>query len=164
MTADVRGRALDLLARRRVLVLCTVDGEGPWAAPVFFAAEEFRLYFVSDPATRHGQAIGSGAAVAGAVTSDFADWQDIEGIQLDGFARPLCAAEEVDRARAVYLGRFPFARLFLEPGQPFYERAGRKVAWYALDVRRLRLTDNRLGFGTRLELDLSMPTESTGGA
>lgn len=159
---DARARALDLLNRRRVLVLSTADREGPWAAPVFFAADGFRLYFVSDPASRHGRAIGRGAAVAGAVTGDFEDWQDIEGLQLEGFAAPAGGAEHEARARAVYLARFPFAAAFLDPVGPFYERAGRKVTWYALDVRRLWLTDNRLGFGTRLSLDWSLMAGARG--
>ncbi|BDG59092.1 pyridoxamine 5'-phosphate oxidase family protein [Caldinitratiruptor microaerophilus] len=161
---DVRALALDLLARRRVLILSTADREGPWAAPVFFAADGFRLYFVSDPATRHGRAIGGGATVAGAVTADFERWQDIEGLQLEGFAAPVGSAEHEARARAVYLARFPFAAEFLSPGGPLYERAGRKVAWYALDVRRLWLTDNRLGFGTRLCLEVGPATGPAGGA
>lgn len=139
------------LQAHNVLILATAGPDGPWSSPVFYAADGWRLYFVSDPATRHGSNIGPGSRVAGSITDDHKDWQAIQGIQLQGACRPASAP---DQARSVFLARYPFAALFLDPGGPLYEKAGRKVIFYQLDPEGLWFTDNSRGFGKREHLPL----------
>lgn len=141
------------LGGHSVLTLATAGPEGPWAAPVFFAADGLTLYFVSDPETRHGRAIGAGARVAGAITEDYRDWAAIQGLQVEGLCRPVEPAEQ-QAALAVFVGKYPFAALFLDPSGPMYEKAGSKVRFYRLVPDGLWLTDNTQGFGHREQLEL----------
>ncbi len=55
-----------LLAENRYLVLGTADGEGqPWVTPVFFAArDEFQLFWVSAPDSRHSRNLAGRATTA----------------------------------------------------------------------------------------------------
>lgn len=141
-------KALAYLAAHHVMTLSTHDAGGPWAAPVFFAGDGLRLYFVSNPATRHGRAIGAGARVAGVITEDYGDWQAIRGIQLEGWCAPVPAADQV-AATAVFLAKYPFAAAFLDPAGPLYEKAGRQAVFYCLQPDRICMTDNPAGFGHR---------------
>jgi uncharacterized protein YhbP (UPF0306 family) len=152
--ASLHDRITDYLSARNVLSLATTDERGPWAAPVFFAADGFRLYFVSSPHTRHGVAIGNGTRVAGAITEDHHDWTKIQGVQVEGDCCPVEAADQ-EKALAVFLGKYPFAAAFLEPTGPLYQKAGSKVRFYQLAVVEIWLTDNTRGFGHREHLVVS---------
>jgi len=146
--STLRERLLAYLQRRCVVTLATVGPDGPWSTPVFYASDGFRLYFVSDPATRHGQNIGQGARVAATVTEDHHEWTAIQGIQLAGTCRPVESAGDA-AARTAFLAKYPFAVAFLDPNGPLYEKAGRKSVFYQLDPDGLWFTDNTRGFGSR---------------
>lgn len=149
MASAIELLVLGYLEEHSVLNLCTAGPEGPWASPVFFASSGFELYFVSDPATRHGRNIGRGAWVAGSVTEDYQEWQQVQGIQLEGYCTRLDAGPARDRALAIYLQKHPVAGIFLHPGSPFYDRAGQKAAFYRLQAGRVWFTDNTEEFGRR---------------
>ena len=150
---DLRERTLQYLATHNVATLASASAEGPWASPVFYANDGFTLYFVSDPGTRHGTAVGGGACIGAAITEDHRDWTTIQGIQLTGICRPVDESER-PRATVVYLAKFPFAAGFLDPAGPMYARTGAKVVFYALQADSLWFTDNRYGFGHREHLAL----------
>lgn len=152
--ASLHDRITDYLSARNVLNLATTDERGPWAAPVFFADDSFRLYFVSNPQSRHGAAIGKGARIAGAITEDHSDWTKIQGVQVEGDCYPIPQAEQ-EKALAVFLGKYPFAAAFLKPTGPLYHKAGSKVRFYQLDITETWLTDNTRGFGHREHLVVS---------
>lgn len=144
---------MDYMAAHHVMTLCTHGPDGPWAAPVFYAASGLTLYFVSNPETRHGRNIGAAAPVAAAITEDYDQWQEIQGLQLEGRCRRL-TGEEQAAARAIFLARYPFAAAFLDPAGPMYERAGRTAAFYCLQPRRCCFVNNPAGFGRRECWDL----------
>lgn len=132
-----------------MLVLATAGPEGPWASPVYYASDSaLALYFFSDPASRHGRNLACHPWAGGAVTEEYARWEDIQGVQLEG---PVEVLTEGDRQAGlrVYLYKFPWAELFLDPAGPYYTTVGAKVALYRLSPRRLGFVDNRRGFGHR---------------
>jgi len=141
------------LSNHHVVTLATADPDGPWAAPVFYASAGFTIFFVSNPTSRHGQGIGDGSSVAAVITEDHRDWEAINGVQIQGRCRP-ATLDEREQALDVFLVKFPFARNFLDPAGPMYQRAGSKVIFYRLDPDSLWFTDNARGFGHRERLDL----------
>lgn len=151
---ELRLRLAAYLAGHSVLGLATGGPAGPWCSPVFFVHDEaLRLYFLSSPDTRHGQNLAASPRAAGAITADYRDWREIQGIQLEGSAAKLSGAER-EEALALYLAKFPSAAPFLDPAHPAYARAGGKVALYRLTPVRLGLTDNQRGFGSKEWLEL----------
>ncbi len=150
MAAPLREQLLTYLGEHNVVTLCTHGPDGLWAAPVFYAHDGFDLYFVSDPNSRHGQNLAADAAVAGAITEDHKEWLEIRGIQCEGTCT-LVPEAEVAQARTVYLAKYPFAAIFLDPEGYMFEQAGQKVRFYRLRARRLCFTDNTAGFGERAE-------------
>lgn len=125
----------------------------PHAATVFYAADHRgRLVFLSKADSRHGRDIGAGGPVAVTVAREYADWRDIQGVQLWGHAEPLRGAAKA-RAMAVYLGRFPFVSALLE--DPRLAARLRGIEVYRVTPRRAALTDNRQGpFGREVLEDL----------
>lgn len=154
MSDALRARIRTQLAEHHVASLATVGADGPWASSVFYAWDEnFALYFLSAPDSRHGRNVGAGATVAASINADYADWPEIRGLQLDGQCE-LLAPEAEAPVRALYAQRFPIAGMAGKAPAAIV-RALAKVRWYALRPRAITLIDNRLGFGQRETLTLT---------
>lgn len=143
-------RVHDYLGAHRVVTLATCDAVGPWAAAVYYAHEASTLYFLSSPASRHARHIEADGRVAATIQSDATEWTQITGLQLEGRARRLGAAEAAP-ARLLYGAKFPFVGALAKAPAALREALAR-VNWYAFAVERACLIDNRLGFGHRDEL------------
>ena len=133
------------------MTLATRGPEGLWAAAVFYASEDFRLFFLSAASTRHARNLATHPGVAATIQEDCADWIAIKGVQLEGRARSL-EGRERDAARQRYGVKFPIVGS--RAAEPI-ARALLKVDWYELLPSRLYLIDNSLGLGHRDEVPLS---------
>jgi hypothetical protein len=139
----MRNEALAYLAAHNVLTLAT---RSVWAAAVFYASEEFTLYFVSSPRSRHAMDLGSEPRVAATIHEDYRDWRAIRGIQLAGSAERLEGAARA-AALACYRTKFPFVEdAMLAPVLD-------KAACYRLTPAEVYFIDNSAGFGTRTRID-----------
>ena len=150
-SADLRGRVQAYLAAHRVMTLATGGDEGPWAAAVFYVHDGWRLYFLSDPASRHCRDIAQNPRVAVTIQEDYPDWQEIKGIQLEGTAARLSGTEE-ERVRSLYSAKFPLLR---DPPDAI-ARAMSRIGWYRVAPGRAWFVDNSIAFGRRDEIDLEL--------
>ncbi len=134
-------RITAFIAEHHVLTLAVAKGNVPWCATCYYAyLEELnRFVIASDPETRHmREALEAGAPrVAWAIALETKAVGKIRGLQGAGALVPLKGAA-LAKAKAAYLDRFPVARLMP------------RLHLWGLDADLLKLTDNRLGFGTKL--------------
>lgn len=152
MRGGLSERVLAYLRAHHVMTLATHGAGGPWAAAVFYANEGFDLYFLSSPASRHGLDLAANSRAAATIQRDYADWPQIQGVQMEGVVTLLQGAPE-KRARDLYGGKFPLVRG--AAGMPAAIAAAlNKVRWYRLAPSRLYFVDNAAGFGRRDEIDL----------
>jgi len=136
------------LAAHNTLTLATVDTDGrPHACALFYAVgPDPTLYFLSGPSTDHAQHIGNGIQIAATIQQEGQTWQEIQGLQLHGFAAPCFTASEEAIARKIYATRFPFVGT-----------AGRlaealaRAQYYKITPSWMRLIDNAQGFGHKEE-------------
>jgi uncharacterized protein len=151
--SSVRELVDQYLREHNSATLATCGEEGPWSAAVFYAHDAgFSLYFLTDPATHHGQDLAHNHMLAAAVHEDYRDWRQIRGIQLVGSASPVTGVRDQARAWALYLGKFPFVKDFLgAPGEFVDAYSGKmgKVRFYRLSPSRIWYTDNQKHFGRR---------------
>jgi len=150
MGDEARAQALAYLRQHHVMTLATHGPLGLWAAAVFYASDGFQLYFLSAGHTRHAQNMAASPRVAATIQEDYDDWAAIQGIQLEGTARPL-AGREREEALSLYADKFRF----LQRPIALIEKALAGVNWYALSPERLYFVDNSRGFGHRDEIDLT---------
>lgn len=129
-----------VLDSHQVLSLAICLDDIPWSASAFFAYDAYqqRLLILSSLDTRHGELLTLNPRVAGTVCGQFTEIAQIHGLQFYGIARRLAEPGDADAARALYYQRFPQARGFTAP------------AW-EIRLLQLKLTDNRLGFGTKIQ-------------
>ena len=149
MGRDARALALAYLATHQVMTLATTGPQGLWAAAVFYVNDGFDLTFLSAGHTRHAQNMTAVPHIAATIQEDYRDWEQIQGIQLEG---EVALLTDVSRETAVarYRNKYPF----LAQGDAKMQAALSKVNWYVLKPDRLYFIDNRMGLGHRDEIDL----------
>lgn len=158
-TARLRLELLDYLATHNVMTIASCDANVPWAAAVFYASDEFVLYFLSNPKSRHGTNIAANARVSAAIHEDYHDWRKIRGIQLEGRAERLRSPQQQAAFWRVYHKKFPFVKEFFRPGGT-HQVVSAKIAGirlYRIVPSLVYYLDNSKGFGHRERLDLNTP-------
>ena len=98
------------------MTLATCAGDAPWAATVFFASDDLRLYFFSAPESRHCQNLVANSRVAVTIQEDYKDWRKIKGVQLEGRVELVDGVVAKAKAMTVYALKFPeVIKLFTDP-------------------------------------------------
>ena len=136
-------KIIKLLKLHHVMTLATTSPQGPWTAHCFYAylPEHNALVFTTDPETRHGRDMLANPAVSAGICLETKIIGKIQGLQLTGTATPSLPhslTPSHSSARTAYLLRFPFA-------------LAAKLDLWILDIDYIKMTDNRLGFGVKLE-------------
>lgn len=161
MNDDLRQQATDYLQQHNVLTVATHGPAGVWAAAVFYVNDGFTFYFLSSPTSRHSQNMAVQPIVAGTVQSEYYDWADIKGVQLEGEVTRLKGEARMEAIR-LYGEKFPIvAQLHQAPSA--IVAAFSKAAWYRLNPSRLYFLDNSHGFGHRAEIELGNPAAAEEG-
>ncbi len=153
MNASLHERVLAFLGEHHVMTLATLGADGPWAAAVFYAHEDLRLYFLSAPTSRHAQNLAADARAAATIQRDYDDWPGIRGLQLEGTVRAVAAADE-PRVRALYQQRYPLVAGGAGVPRRILEALDR-IRWYEFVPKDVWLIDNTLGFAHREHLSPS---------
>jgi uncharacterized protein YhbP (UPF0306 family) len=152
---DLRARVADYLWAHHTMTVATAapDGGAPHAAHVFYAMDDdFRLVFLSQTTSRHGQHIGKEAEVAATVSEAYDEWSLIQGVQLWGMARLLTGSAKA-KALALYCRRFPFTRQLLS--DPGLAARLRDIGVYRVEAKTVAFTDNTSGVFGRETLELA---------
>jgi uncharacterized protein YhbP (UPF0306 family) len=136
----IEQRILGFIADHHVLTLAVSKDNVPYCAHCFYAyiPEKNLFIFTSDPETRHirdAESSGNYRVTAG-IALETKMVGKIRGLQLTGRLF-IPEGSDLKAARKTYLSRFPYAALM-------------KLHLWALQPEFMKLTDNRLGFGTKL--------------
>lgn len=145
---ELQEKIREYLETHDVLTLATLDEGGPWATPLYYVSDDaLDLFFLSDPTTRHCQAVARNPNVSAAIHEESAAWTDIRGLQLEGRVHPVDDEQAAERVLASYTAKFPFALALASLDGPH--------RFYRIQPRWLRLIDNSRGLGFKEELRLS---------
>ncbi len=152
MPENLKQQIVSYLETHNTMTLATCAGDAPWAATVFFASDDLRLYFFSAPDSRHCQNLAANPRVAVTVQEDYKDWREIKGIQLEGKIVGVDSPLEKVKAMTVYARKYPAViKLFTNPASGVFYKAFLKVKFYCIVPERVFYIDNDRGFGKRQE-------------
>lgn len=151
MTEKVQ-KIRNYLANHNTIILSTYGPEGSWATPVFFVNRGYNIYFLSEPTSVHSRNICKNPLVAAAVTEDYKDWKQIQGLQLKGKAYLVNSLSEKALVLASYLKKFPAVRHIIETPGSF--KGVSNAQWHCIEPQYLKFTDNSTGFGEHFEMEL----------
>ncbi len=155
MADPLKQQILGYLRGHNTMTLATSAGDVPWAATVFYASDDLRLYFFSAPDSRHALNLSSNERVAVTIQEDYKDWRKIKGIQLEGRVALVDGVIEKAKAMAVYAVKYPeVIKLFTDPASGLFHKAFLKVKFYCVAPEKVFFIDNKQGFGKRQELAL----------
>ncbi len=131
-------RFVKFIQKHHVLTLATVLDNQPWCSACFYAYEKKTgsFVFTSDENTRHINELLLNSKVAANIYFETKVIGIIQGLQISGTVELIDDHSSKD-LRASYLKKFPFAVLST-------------TSLWALYPKKLKLTDNTLGFGTKL--------------
>jgi len=136
----IEKRILTFIGEHHILTLAVTRDNVPWCANCYYAwmAGSNRFIVTSDHDTRHiRDMLSSGnSRVAGTIALETKIVGKIRGIQFSGVMKEL-EGEALKQAKAAYLKRFPIALLAT-------------LHLWAIEPDYIKMTDNRLGFGTKL--------------
>ncbi len=156
MSDPLKQQVLDYLRDHHTMTLATCAGDVPWAATVFFASDDLRLYFFSAPESRHCQNLAVNSKVAVTIQEDYQDWRAIKGIQLEGHVELVDSLLKKAKALAIYARKYPdVIKLFTDPSSGVFHKAFLKVKFYCVTPAKVFFIDNSQGFGKRQELVLA---------
>ncbi len=136
---DIRIRKF--IAQNQTLTLATCQDGAPYCCSLFYAFDESEglMYFMSSRDSRHAREMLLNSHISGTILNGEQSVLRLQGIQFSGEAYPV-EKEMQTQARKIYLQKYPVARL--HPSELWYIR----VDW-------IKMTDNTLGFGTKLIWD-----------
>lgn len=132
---NIDQRITTFIRKHHVLTLATVGGDNlPYVANCFYAYDTLRnrIIFTSDLSTRHAQEMTLNPRVALSIVRETRIVGCVEGIQIEGVAE-----RGDDEAKRIYIKRFPYA-------------AVAPLTLWEVEPTRMKLTDNKLGFGKKL--------------
>ncbi len=150
---DARELILAYIESHNTLTLATTTEGIPWATSLFYSNDDFILYFLSEPGTRHAQYLAASARVAATISEDYSQWREIKGIQLEGTCEQITDPVGSARALVVYAKKFPFVGDFLRAPQELGQALA-KSKWYRIKPTWVRLIDNSRGFGWKQAIEL----------
>lgn len=156
-TAAISAQVAAFLDSHHVMSLATIGPDGPHAANLFYARDGFALMWVSDAASCHSVAVETPARVAATIAMDYADFPEIQGLQMFGRAFRVVDDPSQQHARRCLEARYPFLR-GAEKSLKELGDAYRRAQFYRLEPIRIVLIDNSRGFGFKQALELGLNT------
>ncbi len=138
MNEIIPKRIIRFIREHHVMTLATSHDNLPYCAHCFYIwlDKEMAFVFTSDMDTRHIADVEKNDFVAGSVVLETRHIGKIRGLQFQGKIEK-AKNNHYKICRKAYLKAFPYAIL-------------KKTELWMLRVSFLKLTDNRLGFGTKL--------------
>lgn len=154
LPADMRPKLREFLKTQSTMALGTVglsDGR-PQVTALFFACDDdFNLYWISDPDSRHSKNLDDWNDVSAAIYPQTWDYGAIKGVQIEGDAYSVTDEDERHRALRLYTAKFPFVT-------DRFTTLIQQSVFYVLRPRWLRWIDNERKFGYKQEFSLNPDT------
>ncbi len=135
---DFPEKTATFIKKHHVLTLATSIDNQAWCANCFYAFDKKNnsLIFSSDMHTKHAQQALQNSTVAASIVLETKIVGKIQGLQLNGIMT-LCQGDYAADAQKIYLKKYPYAVLA-------------NTTLWQLRIDLAKLTDNTLGFGTKL--------------
>ncbi|HUN61007.1 MAG TPA: pyridoxamine 5'-phosphate oxidase family protein [Candidatus Sulfotelmatobacter sp.] len=155
MTEDSHHPALQLVQKQRTLVLAIAD-PAPWSAPVCYLYSHGHFYFFSHPESRHIRGAASQRLCAASLYRESDNWQDLEGLQMEGTVQHIHTGKAAFDVLPAYLAKFPTVKhSFLPPGSALNLTSFCKLVHaelYAFTPTLVFYFNNREGFASRRDI------------
>ena len=149
--AELESALLAELGRHNVLSLAVVSDARPHSVSLMYAHDDFDIYWLSDPKTRHSRCLASNPSVAVTIAAQHKDFREIRGVQMAGNAHRLTDTDAQAMGFNLLLARYPFLKKFSIGKLARHMGA---AAVYRFRPTNMTFIDNSRGFGFKQTLVL----------
>ncbi len=146
-------QAMDLVQTIKVMTLATGSDQGGWSAPVFFLYRPGGFYFFSSPTSRHIREARVLDGLCGAsLFHDTEAINELRGVQMQGHIETMSMTPGALAAAGGYVKKFSIP---ITGDNVLTAICGRfRAKFYRFVPQEAHYMDNRLGFGSRIRVDL----------
>ncbi len=110
--------AYDIISSNQYMTLATVDDNGVWTAPLWYAYGTGKIFFISNTESRHAKAVLERSSVSVSIFDSRLPPEKVNGLQIVGRCRQLRACNELLSAIAV---------IFMKRGAELFSQRIRRV-------------------------------------
>jgi nitroimidazol reductase NimA-like FMN-containing flavoprotein (pyridoxamine 5'-phosphate oxidase superfamily) len=149
--------AKQIITQNQYMTIATVDADGtPWASPVAYAEDEnWNLYFVSMPESRHGKNFANTSTVSVAIFDSHQDWGEGVGVWIEGTITkiPLLKSK---KARETYFKRsYPYGQIKMSFKKGLLKLLeGKQYSFYSLTPEKVWINNPDSDVDERMEVDI----------
>jgi hypothetical protein len=140
---------LQFLGNHNTMSLATSRDNNPFAASLFYANDGFTIYFLSNPNSDHSINFSQNPNVVITINKDYSEWRMIKGLQINGKAYKV-SEDELPAAINAYSKKHPFVKSICKDGNSNF--SGTEVRFFKVVPERIRLIDNQVAFGFKVEI------------
>lgn len=141
---ELKETIIKYMEGHNICTLATSKEDVPHASTVEYANDGLTLYFFTSPTSQKIAQIKTNPKIALTIDEDYLDWMKIKGIQLEGEAEVLEDSREIEKARKIFIKKYPFVAQFGEL----------KVNWVKIVPTKIWFLDNEKGLGYRDQLKI----------
>ncbi|HEX2594314.1 MAG TPA: pyridoxamine 5'-phosphate oxidase family protein [Rhizomicrobium sp.] len=139
---EIKNKILDVLDRGVDMTIATIRDDGyPQAITVSYVNDGLKIYFGTNPHSQKAQNIARNPKVSVTVNLPYTSWDQIKGVSLGGDCRKIEAPEELQRAGALMLKKFPQTLQYVSPKDP------QELAMFCVEPKIVSLLDYTQYFG-----------------
>lgn len=160
MVKDLNKLAKKIITKNQYVSIASADSQGrPWVSPVVYAYDEdWNLYFVSMPSSRHCQNIKTNKNIALAIFDSHQKWGQGVGLQIEGQARVLNLKDSLLASRIYAKRIYPYGGLNTKAALNFIKSMvlkGKKYRIYKIKPNQVYMNDPNSRLDIRVKIDLS---------
>jgi nitroimidazol reductase NimA-like FMN-containing flavoprotein (pyridoxamine 5'-phosphate oxidase superfamily) len=142
LNAAQRDKIVSILGAANDLTIATLRADGwPQATTVSYASDGLTIYFGAGAAAQKARNIARDNRVSVAITNPYRTWDEIKGVSIGGRAARVTAPDELAKAGALMLKKFPQIGQFAEFG------SGMEMALFRIEPLVISILDYSKGFG-----------------
>lgn len=143
MNAEQRAEVEAILAQANDLTIATLRGDGyPQATTVSYVSDGLTIYFGVGVNSQKARNIARDPRVSLTVNLPYKDWNEIRGVSIGARARRVSDPEEMAKAGALMVKKFPQVVQHIQSSTPPDE-----MAFVRVDPEVVSILDYRKGFG-----------------
>lgn len=112
---EIKNLVKKYLSRGRMMQVATVSSNQPWCCTVYFVPDQdFNVYWISKPQTRHSLEIKQYSTVAAAIPVKYVPGKPVVGLQIEGDAEEMNDQTAITKPITLYAKRYQTGAKWLE--------------------------------------------------
>jgi uncharacterized protein YhbP (UPF0306 family) len=137
-----RDKIISILNAANDLAIATLRADGwPQVTTVSYVNDGTSIYFGTGASAQKAQNIARDSRISISITAPYKTWNEIKGVSIGGRAVRVTAADELNKAGALMLKKFPQIGDFADFG------AGMELAMFRIDPIVISILDYAKRFG-----------------